>query len=119
MGQHAWLLAATVFTELLIIIKFSRGQFHQPFPTPVKIFFGTGVVLLISYPTIKVRTTSMHACLTNFNFVYPSLVLVSDGIPDIPCQIHQLQGPTESHPPSDFGRCGGFPSIFLVEFCCM
>lgn len=54
MGQHAWLLSATVLTELLIIVKFSRGQFEEPFPVPVKIFFATASVLLISYPTLKV-----------------------------------------------------------------
>lgn len=56
MGQHAWLMSATVLTELLIIFKFGRGQFNQPFPTPVKLFAGTGLVVLISYPIYKVST---------------------------------------------------------------
>ena len=54
MGQHAWLMCATVITELLIIFKFGRGQFDQPFPIPVKVFASTGAVLLISYPILKV-----------------------------------------------------------------
>lgn len=54
MGQHAWLMSATVITELLIIFKFGRGQFDQPFPAPVKLFAGTGLVVLISYPIYKV-----------------------------------------------------------------
>jgi len=55
MGQHAWLMGATVITELLIISKFGRGRFEQPFPTPVKLFTASGAVLLISYPIFKVR----------------------------------------------------------------
>ena len=54
MGQHVWLMCATVITELLIIIKFGRGQFVQPFPILVKLFAATGAVLLISYPIHKV-----------------------------------------------------------------
>ncbi|KAF8329460.1 phosphatidyl serine synthase-domain-containing protein [Cantharellus anzutake] len=53
MGQHAWLLLATVLTELLIIVKFGRGQFPEPFPTPVKVFFASLVFFLIAYPSIK------------------------------------------------------------------
>jgi len=53
MGQHAWLMGATVMTELLIISKFGHGRFEQPFPTPVKLFTASGAVLLISYPIFK------------------------------------------------------------------
>ncbi|KAF8319655.1 PSS-domain-containing protein [Clavulina sp. PMI_390] len=53
MGQHAWLMSATVFTELLIIFKFGRDQFPQPFPLPVKVFITTGLVVLATYPILK------------------------------------------------------------------
>ena len=64
MGQHAWLLLATVLTELLIIIKFGRGQFPESFPTPVKFFFGCLVFFLVAYPTVKV---------SRLIFIFPSL----------------------------------------------
>jgi hypothetical protein len=31
MGQHVWLLLATVVTELLVIFKWSKGQFSFSF----------------------------------------------------------------------------------------
>jgi phosphatidylserine synthase 2 len=54
MGQHAWLLLATVTTELLLIFKWGRGQFPLPFPLSVKICAVVGVVLLLAYPALKV-----------------------------------------------------------------
>ncbi len=60
MGQHAWLLLATVVTELLIIIKFGRGQFPEPFPRPVKVFFAFLIFFLIAYPTIKVSRLAFY-----------------------------------------------------------
>ncbi|KAF9508315.1 hypothetical protein BS47DRAFT_1350499 [Hydnum rufescens UP504] len=53
MGQHAWLLLATVTTELLLIFKWGRGQFPLPFPLLVKICAFVGVVLLLAYPALK------------------------------------------------------------------
>lgn len=89
MGQHAWLMSATVVTELLIIIKFGRGQFDQPFPTSVKLFAGTGLVVLISYPMFKVRM-SLHDVLNGPNltlahhqFGLPRL-LGSSSVPNSP-----------------------------------
>ena len=54
MGQHAWLLLATVLTELLIIFKWSRGQFSEPFPAFVKIGSAAGASILVAYPLFKV-----------------------------------------------------------------
>ncbi|CAE6523110.1 unnamed protein product, partial [Rhizoctonia solani] len=53
MGQHAWLLFATILTELLIIFKWSRGMFAEPFPTYIKIAWSIGSALLIAYPSLK------------------------------------------------------------------
>jgi hypothetical protein len=41
-------------TELLVIIKFSAGQFDQPFPTIVKRAWALGGSLLVLYPFVKV-----------------------------------------------------------------
>ncbi|KAK7022173.1 phosphatidyl serine synthase-domain-containing protein [Favolaschia claudopus] len=56
MGQHVWLLLATVLTELLVIFKWGKGQpeFEAPFPKAVKIFWAVGVGLgLVVYPVYQ------------------------------------------------------------------
>ncbi|KAG9051694.1 hypothetical protein FS837_000083 [Tulasnella sp. UAMH 9824] len=53
MGQHAWLLFATILTELLIIFKWSRGQFPEPAPFHVKLGWTIGSMFLIGYPLFK------------------------------------------------------------------
>ncbi|EGG06966.1 uncharacterized protein MELLADRAFT_35829, partial [Melampsora larici-populina 98AG31] len=53
MGSHAWLLMATIFLESLIIVKWSKGEFPEPMPKPVKLFWTLAITLLILYPTIK------------------------------------------------------------------
>lgn len=53
MGQHVWLLLATIATELLVIRKFSKGMF-EPFPTSVKWGWAAGVTLLLSYTAVQV-----------------------------------------------------------------
>jgi hypothetical protein len=50
MGQHVWLLLATIGTELLAIVKWSKGQFPAPFPTPVRYAWLVGAALLVLYP---------------------------------------------------------------------
>lgn len=62
MGQHAWLLAATVCTEVLLIFKWGRGVFTEPFPTHIKYSLILGGMAVPLYPLIKVRisTTSVH-----------------------------------------------------------
>jgi phosphatidylserine synthase 2 len=54
MGQHAWLLMATICTELLCILKWSKGQFAEPFPRYIKFFWSIGGTVLVAYPMIKV-----------------------------------------------------------------
>lgn len=54
MGQHTWLLLATIATELLVIIKWSRGMFPEPMPRQIKAFLGTLSFLLVAYPTVVV-----------------------------------------------------------------
>jgi len=53
MGAHVWLLLATILTELLAILKWSKGQFNEPFPKPVKWGWGIGLTLLTLYPTVQ------------------------------------------------------------------
>jgi phosphatidylserine synthase 2 len=53
MGQHVWLLLATVGTELLVIIKWSKGQFPEPLPNRIKWAWGIGGTLLVLYPTVR------------------------------------------------------------------
>jgi hypothetical protein len=58
MGQHTWLMFATILTELLIIFKWSR--FETPFPLRVKIFVTSVAFLLVAYPSLKVRLTFIY-----------------------------------------------------------
>lgn len=54
MGQHAWLLLATIGTELLVIMKWSRGLYPEPFPLTVKWGLGLLATAIVVYPAIKV-----------------------------------------------------------------
>jgi len=54
MGQHVWLLLATIATELLVITKWSQGQFPEPLPTTVKWGWSIGAILLVLYPAVQV-----------------------------------------------------------------
>lgn len=56
MGQHTWLLLATICTELLVIRKWSRGMFVEPFPIYVKIAWSVGAVILTVYPIFRVSS---------------------------------------------------------------
>jgi len=53
MGQHTWLLLATICTELLVIRQWRRGMFAEPFPIYVKIAWSIGAVLLTVYPILR------------------------------------------------------------------
>ena len=55
MGQHVWLLLATICTELLAITKWSQGQFPEPLPKRVRWAWTVGAILLVLYPTVWVR----------------------------------------------------------------
>ncbi|CAG8522131.1 13723_t:CDS:10, partial [Acaulospora colombiana] len=62
MGQHVWLLLATIITELLVIIKWSQGIFTEPMPGYIKVFLSTLAVLLIAYPAGKCRRQGDISC---------------------------------------------------------
>jgi len=53
MGSHAWLLYATVILELLCVIKWSTGEFPDPAPLSVKVFWTVFLSLLVLYPSVK------------------------------------------------------------------
>ena len=55
MGQHVWLLVATIGTELLAIRKWSKDQFPEPLPQHIKVAWALGAFLLVLYPTVHVR----------------------------------------------------------------
>lgn len=55
MGAHAWLLLATMVTELLVIRKWGKNIYTQPFPQHIKWGISIGVSLLVLYPLTKVR----------------------------------------------------------------
>lgn len=56
MGQHVWLLLATIGTELLAIIKWSKGQFPTPLPTHVWFAWMVGAAMLVLYPIVQVSS---------------------------------------------------------------
>ncbi|KAJ2859916.1 hypothetical protein GGH94_005828 [Coemansia aciculifera] len=49
MGAHCWMLITTLLTELLIIVKFGRGEFSEPFPTLVIAFWSLVVSILVGF----------------------------------------------------------------------
>ncbi|KAJ1915914.1 hypothetical protein H4219_004074 [Mycoemilia scoparia] len=49
LGAHAWMVLAAVMTEVLVIFKFSKGEFPAPFPNKVIAFWSTVLVLLVGY----------------------------------------------------------------------
>jgi len=53
MGQHVWLTLATIGTELLLIVKWSKGQFPEPLPTHVLYAWLIGGALLVLYPIVQ------------------------------------------------------------------
>ncbi|KAJ7490545.1 phosphatidyl serine synthase-domain-containing protein [Mycena latifolia] len=53
MGQHVWLLLATVLTEGLVIFKWGRGQFPAPLPTHVKWGWAVTGSAIVVYPIVK------------------------------------------------------------------
>ncbi|KIY51523.1 phosphatidylserine synthase 2 [Fistulina hepatica ATCC 64428] len=61
MGQHVWLLLATVATELLVIFKWSvrllreenSGPFAAPFPKTVKWGWSLGAFFVVLYPVVQ------------------------------------------------------------------
>lgn len=58
MGQHVWLLLATIVTELLAITKWGSGQYLAPLPSAVKWGWVLGATALVLYPTVQVSKVS-------------------------------------------------------------
>jgi phosphatidylserine synthase 2 len=54
LGQHVWLMLATIGTELLAIVKWSNGQFPAPLPTHIRVAWTIGAALLVLYPISQV-----------------------------------------------------------------
>lgn len=67
MGQHCWLLLATILTELLVITKWSRGLFEEPLPRYVRWAWTIGGVLLLLYPAIRFGVPSARRYLRKHN----------------------------------------------------
>jgi len=65
MGQHVWLLLATIITEILVIRKWSKGQFPNPVPLTVKWCWAIGTTLLVLYPTIQFGIPSARKYIRN------------------------------------------------------
>jgi len=58
MGQHVWLLLATVFTELIVIVKWWNQQegTTRQMPEYVKVGWAIGFTVLgVVYPIVQVR----------------------------------------------------------------
>ncbi|KAJ1642252.1 hypothetical protein J3B02_001230 [Coemansia erecta] len=49
MGAHCWMLIVTLVTELLIIVKFGRGEFTEPFPRMVVVFWSLVVAAIVGF----------------------------------------------------------------------
>lgn len=62
MGQHCWLLLATILTEDLAILKWSKGQFPEPMPQKVVYAWTVGGTLLVLYPILNVCTLFLAPC---------------------------------------------------------
>jgi len=81
MGQHVWLLLATIVTELLVIAKWSKGQFPEPFPSAVKWGWTIGATLLVLYPTLQVNYVfrSLICSFTSYRyFIIPFPCMMAD-----------------------------------------
>ena len=68
MGQHYWLLLATIPTEILVITEWSRGQFEETFLRQVKWAWLIGGTLSLLYPTIR-GTHKQFRGYTSFAFM--------------------------------------------------
>ncbi|KAI9100975.1 phosphatidylserine synthase 2 [Phlyctochytrium arcticum] len=53
LGMHAWMATANIMTELLIVIKFGRGEFTEPMPWEIKILWGCFAAILTGYCLVR------------------------------------------------------------------
>jgi phosphatidylserine synthase 2 len=56
--SRVYLLFIILVTEVLLIVKFSQGQFPDPIPPVVWCCWTVGGLALVTYPIIKVRLLS-------------------------------------------------------------
>jgi phosphatidylserine synthase 2 len=80
MGQHVWLLLATIITELLVIAKWSKDQFPEPLPSEVKWGWMIGATLLVLYPTVQVSYVLIRSypSPSSVYFIIPSPCMMAD-----------------------------------------
>ncbi|TPX73019.1 hypothetical protein SpCBS45565_g00106 [Spizellomyces sp. 'palustris'] len=53
LGMHAWMATANILTELLICIKFGRGEFVEPMPWEIKIGWGCFLAVVGGYAMVR------------------------------------------------------------------
>jgi phosphatidylserine synthase 2 len=51
--MHAWMCTINILTELMIIIKFSKGEFPEPMPDHIAYFWISGLSSLFIYTVWK------------------------------------------------------------------
>ena len=49
-GAQAWILMATIITEVLVVFKWGRGKFTEPFPKSVIAFWSVFISALVFFP---------------------------------------------------------------------
>ncbi|KAM0677403.1 hypothetical protein BDAP_002086 [Binucleata daphniae] len=52
-GYQLWLCIACIAVESLICIKYSQGEFKNPFPLHIKIFWAVLITILTLFPIVK------------------------------------------------------------------
>lgn len=50
LGPQAWIIMATILTEVLVVFKWSQNQFPAPFPLSVIIFWSIFGFLVVAFP---------------------------------------------------------------------
>ncbi|KAJ3179909.1 hypothetical protein HDU87_002477 [Geranomyces variabilis] len=53
LGMHAWMATANILTELLIIVKYGRGEFPEPAPWKVKVGWAMLICLISGYALVR------------------------------------------------------------------
>ncbi len=53
LGPHAWLLLANIWTETIICLKYSKGEFPASMPRAVKIFWATLTFVVTGYAILR------------------------------------------------------------------
>ncbi|PVV00906.1 hypothetical protein BB560_004696, partial [Smittium megazygosporum] len=53
LGIHAWMFLITILTELLVIFKFSKGEFNTPSPKHISAIWLSVFSLMVAFPIVK------------------------------------------------------------------